>query len=52
MDEELENLKVEIFGKNSLPDIIRTIRDPEHPLSLEDLGVVTEDLINIKSKVL
>jgi metal-sulfur cluster biosynthetic enzyme len=28
-------------------DLIKEIRDPEHPMSLEELGVVAEDLIEV-----
>ncbi|TNV75530.1 hypothetical protein FGO68_gene7357 [Halteria grandinella] len=38
---DLDYLKEEVY------DIIRTIQDPEKPLSLEDLGVVQDDLITV-----
>lgn len=31
-------------------DIIRTIRDPEEPGNLEELKMVSEDFVSIKSK--
>eukprot|EP01016_Furgasonia_blochmanni_P034204 TRINITY_DN3662_c0_g3_i10.p2 TRINITY_DN3662_c0_g3~~TRINITY_DN3662_c0_g3_i10.p2 ORF type:complete len:113 (-),score=15.67 TRINITY_DN3662_c0_g3_i10:51-389(-) len=31
-----------------LAEIIRSIRDPEHPYTLEQLNVVREDLISVK----
>lgn len=31
-------------------DLIRNIKDPEHPLSLEELNVVREDLISIDTQ--
>ncbi len=35
---------------NVLLDIIRTIQDPEKPMTLEDLEVVNEDLISVTCK--
>ena len=31
-----------------LTDIVRNINDPEHPLTLEELKVVEQDLINVR----
>jgi len=54
--------KREIFGayigkmqtenviNNYFVDLIRNINDPEHPLTLEELHVVQEDLISISDK--
>ncbi|XP_030385244.1 MIP18 family protein galla-2 [Scaptodrosophila lebanonensis] len=38
------------FDKREIFDLIRTINDPEHPLTLEELHVVQEELININDK--
>ncbi|EDW41012.1 MIP18 family protein galla-2 [Drosophila sechellia] len=35
------------FDKREIFDLIRNINDPEHPLTLEELHVVQEDLIRI-----
>ena len=50
---DLDYIKAEVFGKytinnrDSSIDIIRTIQDPEKPMTLEDLEVVNEDLISV-----
>ncbi len=36
---------------NVLLDIIRTIQDPEKPMTLEDLEVVNEDHISVTCKL-
>jgi metal-sulfur cluster biosynthetic enzyme len=41
-DGELQDLREEVF------DFIRTIKDPEHPYSLEQLRVVSEGAINVQ----
>jgi len=41
-----ENVRDE-FDAREIFDLIREIRDPEHPMSLEELGVVSEDLITV-----
>lgn len=35
------------FDAREIFDLIKEIRDPEHPMSLEELGVVSEDLITV-----
>ncbi|XP_014098986.1 MIP18 family protein galla-2 [Bactrocera oleae] len=35
------------FDTREIFDLIRNINDPEHPLTLEELHVVQEDLINV-----
>lgn len=35
------------YDTNFLPDLIRNINDPEHPLTLEELHVLEEKLIEI-----
>merc|ERR1711937_180698 len=35
------------FDRREIFDLIRDIRDPEHPMSLEELGVLQEDLIEV-----
>lgn len=37
----------EVTFPPSLPDLIRVINDPEHPLTLEELHVVEENLIKL-----
>ncbi|KAL7731949.1 hypothetical protein ACLKA6_016998 [Drosophila palustris] len=38
------------FDKREIFDLIRNINDPEHPLTLEELHVVQEELISISDK--
>eukprot|EP00099_Drosophila_melanogaster_P021246 NP_648416.1 galla-2 [Drosophila melanogaster] len=45
-NEEDENVP-DPFDKREIFDLIRNINDPEHPLTLEELHVVQEDLIRI-----
>ncbi|XP_017059046.1 MIP18 family protein galla-2 [Drosophila ficusphila] len=45
-NEEDENVP-DPFDKREIFDLIRNINDPEHPLTLEELHVVQEDLIQI-----
>lgn len=40
----------DLFDDREIFDLIRDIRDPEHPMSLEELGVVQEDLITVDDK--
>ena len=42
-DSEREN-----FDSDEIFDLIRSIRDPEHPLSLEELNVVKSELIKVE----
>ncbi|CAH0547404.1 unnamed protein product [Brassicogethes aeneus] len=44
--EEDDNV-VDEFDRREIFDLIRDINDPEHPLSLEELHVVQEDLIEV-----
>uniref|UniRef100_A0A8C0ZAJ7 Cytosolic iron-sulfur assembly component 2A n=31 Tax=Neoaves TaxID=3078114 RepID=A0A8C0ZAJ7_CYACU len=37
-----------VFGPRKFPDIIRTIRDPEKPNTLEELEVVTESCVEVQ----
>ncbi|XP_017087695.2 MIP18 family protein galla-2 [Drosophila bipectinata] len=45
-NEEDENV-ADPFDKREIFDLIRNINDPEHPLTLEELHVVQENLIRI-----
>jgi hypothetical protein len=38
-----------ILGFSFFIDIIKTIRDPEEPGTLEELQMVNEDLVTVKS---
>ncbi len=52
LDADLEYLRMEVYGNLelfNLLDIIKTIRDPEEPGTLEELKMVNEDLITVKS---
>ncbi|KAG8657846.1 hypothetical protein MANES_03G078116v8 [Manihot esculenta] len=42
--------QLEIFDILSLPNICVDIKDPEHPYSLEELKVITEDAIEVDDK--
>ncbi len=35
------------FDAREIFDLVRTLNDPEHPLTLEELGVVTLDQIQV-----
>ncbi|EDV51334.1 MIP18 family protein galla-2 [Drosophila erecta] len=48
-NEEDENVP-DPFDKREIFDLIRNINDPEHPLTLEELHVVQEDLIQINDR--
>ncbi|XP_023177137.1 MIP18 family protein galla-2 [Drosophila hydei] len=48
-NEENESV-VDPFDKREIFDLIRNINDPEHPLTLEELHVVQEELISISDK--
>lgn len=37
-----------MFNPQSFTDIIRNINDPEHPLTLEELNVVEQSLIEVR----
>ncbi|KAF7279752.1 hypothetical protein GWI33_006782 [Rhynchophorus ferrugineus] len=45
--EEYDDTIVDEFDQREIFDIIRSINDPEHPLTLEELHVVTENLISV-----
>ncbi|KAJ8982673.1 hypothetical protein NQ317_017663 [Molorchus minor] len=45
--EEEDDSVVDEFDSREVFDLIRDINDPEHPLTLEQLHVVQEDLIRI-----
>ena len=44
------NCLVEIFVSLTFLNHIRDIKDPEHPYSLEELKVITEDAIEVDDK--
>lgn len=48
--EELDDSIVDEIDAREVFDLIRGIKDPEHPLTLEELNVVSEDLIAIDHK--
>ncbi|XP_043466174.1 MIP18 family protein galla-2 [Leptopilina heterotoma] len=48
-DDENEDV-VDEFDSREVFDIVRNINDPEHPLTLEELKVVEEDLIEVDNK--
>ncbi|KAJ1523451.1 hypothetical protein ONE63_001308 [Megalurothrips usitatus] len=48
--EELDDSVVDEFDCREIFDLIRSINDPEHPLSLEELNVVEERLIEVDNK--
>ena len=41
---------VNYYLVSACKDIIRTIQDPEKPMTLEDLGIVDEELISVTGK--
>lgn len=48
-EEKMEDVADEIDAREIF-DLIRNIKDPEHPLTLEQLNVVNEDLIYVNDK--
>lgn len=46
--DDLDDSTRDEFTASELFDLIRNINDPEHPLTLEQLNVVRQDLINIQ----
>ncbi|XP_029677225.1 MIP18 family protein galla-2 [Formica exsecta] len=49
VDEQDEDV-ADGFDAREIFDIIRNINDPEHPLTLEELNVVEQDLIEVDDK--
>ncbi|CAF0987673.1 unnamed protein product [Didymodactylos carnosus] len=47
VDTDYDNEKSDEFDKREIFDLIRTISDPEHPLTLEELNVVDMDGVHI-----
>lgn len=47
--EEEDDSVVDEFDNREVFDLIRDINDPEHPLTLEQLHVVQEDLIHVNN---
>ena len=47
---ELDNDVRDPFDQREIFDLIRDINDPEHPLTLEDLRVVTEKDITVNDE--
>ncbi|XP_023294108.2 MIP18 family protein galla-2 [Lucilia cuprina] len=48
--EEADENVCDPFDTREIFDLIRNINDPEHPLTLEELRVVQEDLIKVSDK--
>ncbi|KAF7683022.1 Protein AE7 [Astathelohania contejeani] len=44
------NNKLEVINKDTIYEILRDIRDPEHPHTLEELGVIKKEYIEIGEK--
>ncbi|XP_044767003.1 MIP18 family protein galla-2 [Coccinella septempunctata] len=42
--------EIEVFNNKNVFDLIRHIIDPEHPVTLEDLNVVQEELIDVSDE--
>jgi metal-sulfur cluster biosynthetic enzyme len=49
-DSDLDDSVTDPFDVREIFDLVRGINDPEHPLSLEQLNVVSEDQINVDDK--
>ncbi|KAH1003923.1 MIP18 family protein galla-2 [Dendroctonus ponderosae] len=49
-EEEYDDSIVDPFDQREIFDLIRNINDPEHPLTLEELHVVQQDLITIQNE--
>lgn len=47
---KLDTLRCWHFYNTIISDLIREINDPEHPLTLEELHVVQEDLVEINNE--
>lgn len=41
---------IEVFNNKNVFELIRHIIDPEHPVTLEDLNVVQEDLVDVNDE--
>ncbi|XP_066148343.1 MIP18 family protein galla-2 [Euwallacea fornicatus] len=48
--DEYDDSIVDEFDQREIFDLIRNINDPEHPLTLEQLHVVQQDLITINNR--
>lgn len=48
-EEEKDDSVVDDFDQREIFDLIRNIADPEHPLTLEELHVVQQDLITVEN---
>ncbi|KAJ8929418.1 hypothetical protein NQ314_017867 [Rhamnusium bicolor] len=48
--EEQDDSVVDDFDRREIFDLIREINDPEHPLTLEQLHVLQEDLIQVDNE--
>ncbi|XP_023321079.1 MIP18 family protein CG7949 [Eurytemora carolleeae] len=46
-DTDLDDSVIDPFDTREIFDLIRDINDPEHPLTLEQLNVVTEEQIDV-----
>jgi len=49
-ESDLDDSVTDPFDVREIFDLVRGINDPEHPLSLEQLNVVSEDQINVDDK--
>ncbi|XP_066256095.1 MIP18 family protein galla-2 [Euwallacea similis] len=49
IQDEYDDSVVDEFDQREIFDLIRNINDPEHPLTLEQLHVVQQDLITINN---
>jgi len=47
VDADYDDTVVDPFDNREIFDLIREINDPEHPLTLEQLNVVTEDQVDV-----
>ena len=50
IESDLDDSVTDPFDVREIFDLVRGINDPEHPLSLEQLNVVSEDQINVDDK--
>jgi len=51
VDADYDDTVVDPFDNREIFDLIREINDPEHPLTLEQLNVVTEDQVDVDDEL-
>ena len=50
-DADIDDSVIDPFDTREIFDLIRDINDPEHPLTLEQLNVVTEEQVGFRGEL-